>query len=180
MARPTLTPEEVETFRTRLCEVAMERIAEHGYDGLSLRGLTEALGCSYAMPYRYFRNKQHIFAAVRALAYDRFAEALERGVERSAGDFEQRLPDMVQAYVHFAKTAPHEYKLICELGLPGPDRHPEYWPKELRSWQIWLSEVEAAVDQGMVFGDPTTIAHVLWAGLHGAISVGLLQDLPPI
>ena len=77
MARPTLRDEEVERFRQRLCDLALRRVAESGYEGVTLRGLARDLGCSYATPYRYFRDKEEIFAAVRALAYERFGAALE-------------------------------------------------------------------------------------------------------
>ncbi len=176
MARPPLSPEAVEQFRQRLCELAMERIAEHGYDGLSLRGLTQALGCSYATPYRYFRDKQDIFAAVRALAYDRFAAAIEHAAD-GMGDPEARVYALTAAYVRFAQTAPHAYKLICELGLPGRDEHPEYWPKERRSWEIWVGEIQSAVDSGLLVGDPVEVAHVFWASVHGAVSLHLGRKL---
>jgi AcrR family transcriptional regulator len=176
MARPQLSPEEIERFRHRLCSMAMERIAEHGYEGLSLRGLTKALGCSYATPYRYFRDKQHIFAAVRALAYEQFASALDEGAMEN-GDAERRLHALMQAYVRFARQTPHAYKLICELGLPGPDEHPEYWPKERRTWEIWAGEVEHAIDSGLIAGDPIQIAHVFWASVHGAVSLHLGRKL---
>jgi AcrR family transcriptional regulator len=172
MARPTLRPEEVERFRKRLCEAALVRIAESGYGGLTLRGLARDLGCSYATPYRYFRDKEAIFAAVRALAYERFGSALESAA-RDVIDPEERLRAMVSGYVRFAVAEPEAYRVMMELELPGPDRHPEYWAKERQTWEVWEAELARAIDAEVLDGDPSTIAHVFWAGVHGAVSLHL-------
>jgi AcrR family transcriptional regulator len=172
MARPTLRPEEVERFRQRLCEAALVRIAERGYSALTLRGLARDLGCSYATPYRYFRDKEAIFAAVRALAYERFGNALES----AAGDVrnpEQRLRAMVTGYLRFAAAEPQAYRIMMELELPGPDHHPEYWAKERQTWEVWEAEIARAIDAGVLEGDASTVAHVFWASVHGALSLHL-------
>ncbi|MDP6541055.1 MAG: helix-turn-helix domain-containing protein, partial [Planctomycetota bacterium] len=59
-----LSGEEVEAFRERLRAVAERQFAERGFDGVSLRSITDELGCSRMTPYRYFRDKADIFAAV--------------------------------------------------------------------------------------------------------------------
>jgi len=153
-----------------LCETALHRIARWGYGGVTLRGLARDLGCSYATPYRYFRDKEAIFAAVRALAYQHFGDALESAVA-DAIDPEDRLRAMVTGYLHFAAAEPQAYRVMMELELPGPDRHPEYWAKERQTWEVWEAEITRAVDAGVLEGDPRTIAHVFWAGVHGAVSL---------
>src|SRR6202158_2679268 len=81
----TLSAEQVEEFRVRLCEVAQHRFATEGRDAVSMRQLAEALGRSPMTPDRYFRNKDEILAAVRTAAFDRFAGALEQAAA-AAGD----------------------------------------------------------------------------------------------
>ena len=49
-----------------------------------MRQLADDLGCSPMTPYRYFRDKDAILAAVRAAAFDRFAAALRRRPGRPA------------------------------------------------------------------------------------------------
>ena len=103
MARPSLQPAEVERFRQRLCEVALQRFAEDGFAGVTLRALARDLGCSYATPYRYFRDKEHIFAAVRSLAYERFGAALESAAVGES-DPERRLRLMLKSFVRFGRA----------------------------------------------------------------------------
>jgi AcrR family transcriptional regulator len=135
VARPSLRPDEIESFRERLCDAAMETFAEQGYEAVTLRGLAEKLGCSHATPYRYFADKREIFAAVCALGFDRFADALERAA-RGVADPEERLRAIGRAYFKFAMSQPHAYRIMFELREPVGAPHPHYKIKELRSWQV--------------------------------------------
>ena len=93
MGRPPLTAEEEKQFRSRLCETALSMFADGGYATFTLRSLAARMGCSHATPYRYFANREEIFAAVRAEGFRRFADALEGGVA-SHGDPEKRLREL--------------------------------------------------------------------------------------
>ena len=62
----------------RLCAVAERLFAERGPQGVTMRELARELGVSAMTPYRYFKDKESILAAVRANAFDDFAAALEQ------------------------------------------------------------------------------------------------------
>ena len=68
---------EAEAFRQRLVEAAEKLIIGRKSIDFTMRELAVAVGCSPMLPYRYFEDKDDILAAVRALAFTRFAEALE-------------------------------------------------------------------------------------------------------
>src|ERR1044071_9304655 len=76
-----LTEADIGAFRDSLCEVAEKQFAEHGPDGVTIRELADAMGVSPMTPYRYFKDKDAILAAVRARAFNRFAEAMEKAAE---------------------------------------------------------------------------------------------------
>ena len=176
MARPALRPDEIESFRARLCEAAMQMFADDGYEAVTLRALAEKLGCSHALPYRYFADKQEIFAAVCALGFDRFADALERAA-RGVDDPEARLRALAVAYFRFALREPHAYRIMFELREPDRAAKPQYRVKEIRSWQALQQAVELAVQAGVLAGEPDLLAHQLWAGLHGLVSLHLAGKL---
>jgi len=154
----------------------MRTFADEGYEAVTLRGLAEKLGCSHATPYRYFADKQEIFAAVCALGFDRFADALERAA-RGVLDPELRLRALGRAYFRFATTEPHAYRIMFELRESPGVAQPRYRAKEIRSWQALHEAVELAVQAGVLAGDPDMIAHQLWAGLHGLVSLHLAGKL---
>ena len=85
-----LTEQDIADFRAELCRVATERFARFGYEGVTMRQLAEALGCSPKTPYRYFKDKADILATVRAQAFASFADTLERPRRRRDGSARAR------------------------------------------------------------------------------------------
>ena len=81
-----LNDKDIADFRSELCKVATERFARFGYEGVTMRQLAEALGCSPKTPYRYFKDKADILATVRAQAFGKFADALEAAAKGPAAD----------------------------------------------------------------------------------------------
>lgn len=180
MPRPALSQTEIDRFRARLCRAATRRFAREGYAGVSLRGLATDLGCSPTTPYRYFRDKDEIFAAVRASAFAKLAGAAET-VLRSEADPRRRLVRLGETYLRFAREEPHAYRVIFELAQPEPSRYPELAAARRRAWSAIRSGVRSAREAGVVAGDLETLTHVLWAGLHGVAALhlaGQLSDRP--
>lgn len=178
MPRASLTPEAIEAFRDALCRVATRRFAEEGYAGVTLRALAAELGCSPMTPYRYFRDKRDIFAAVRAAAFRRFADAQEAAAA-GEGDPLARLAALYRAYVRFALEEPHAYRIMFELHQPdAPSAAPELEKQERRAWQALRDAVGEAVSAGVLRGgDPEVLAHVFWASVHGLVALHLAGKL---
>ncbi len=171
-----LSGEEVQSFRERVREVAERQFAERGFEGVSLRTITDELGCSRMTPYRYFRDKADIFAAVRTSAYLRFAAAQEKAAAESA-DPAVSLAALGRAYIAFAVAEPDAYRLMFELAQPDPDDHPELREAEAHAWAPLRDGIRAAVDAGEIEGDPKVLAHGFWAGVHGLASLHLAGKL---
>ena len=119
-----LSSAKVEAFRARMCDAAERRFAKHGVDGVTMRQLADELGCSAMTPYRYFRDKDEILAAVRAAAFDRFADAMEKAA-RIRGDAAAKARAVGAAYIRFALRDQRAYRLMFDLSQPDQDRFPE-------------------------------------------------------
>lgn len=173
MPRAALSPTEIADFREQLCGVAERLFAEQGFPGVTLRALAAELGVSAMTPYRYFRDKDAIFAAVRAAGFRRFADAQEAAYAAES-DPERRLRAMARSYVDFARREPHAYRIMFEMNpLTGVERYPELVAQQVRGWEPLLRGVTAAVDAGRLAGDPRHLAHVFWAAVHGIASLHL-------
>jgi AcrR family transcriptional regulator len=177
MPRPLSEPE-IDEFRDRLCGAAAKLFARHGRDGFTLRALANELGISPMTPYRYFKDKDEILAAVRARAFDRFSEALEQAFARE-GTISERAGRAGEAYVHFAFTEPDSYRLMFELEQPSEADYPELVRALARARNTMTAHVVGLVEQGLLAGDPVVIGHVYWAGLHGAVMLELSGKLTP-
>lgn len=174
--RATLSAEKIDAFRERLVEAAAHLFARRGYDGVTLRAIATELGCSPMTPYRYFRDKQEIFAAVRARAFERFADDQEQAC-RDGGEPLAVLGQLGRAYVRFALADPEAYRLMFELGQPLPDSYPELRAAQLRSISPLRQWIGRAVEAGRLEGDPAVLTHVFWSGAHGIASLQLAGKL---
>lgn len=173
-----LSPAEIETFRARLCRAAERRFAEAGVDGVSLRALAGELGCSPMTPYRYFRDKEEILAAVRAAAFDRFAAALEQAAAGARGDAAARGRAVGEAYLRFALAEPDAYRLMFDLSQPREERYPDLVRAVARARRTMTAYVERLVAEGVLDGDPTLLGYVYWAAVHGVVVLQLAGKLP--
>jgi AcrR family transcriptional regulator len=176
MARAALSPGAVGAFREHLVGVATRRFAEQGYAGVTLRTLAAELGCSPMTPYRYFRNKAEIFAAVRTAAFARFAAAQEQAAA-AAPDPLERLRALGLAYLDFAAADADGYRLMFELTQPTDATPAELDEQAVRAWTPLREATAAAIAAGVLTGDPDRLAHVFGASLHGAVALHLAGKL---
>ena len=170
-----LTDSEVADFRDRLCAAAERLFAERGPDGVTMRQLAAELGVSPMTPYRYFKDKDAILAAVRAGGFTRFAEALEAAYAKG-GDPIQRMSAVAEAYVDFALGHSNAYGLMFDLTQPDAD-YPELQEAEGRARLTLTRHVEGLIEAGLLTGDPKMIAHMFWAALHGTVVLQLAGKL---
>jgi AcrR family transcriptional regulator len=176
MPRAALSPTALEDFRRRACEVALRLYAAHGYPAVTMRALAAELGVSAMTPYRYFESKEALFARVRARAFGRFRERLTAALPGRGGEL-TRLRRLKAAYVGFAVEHPDAYRIMFELRLPEAARDPALVAESRRAFAPLLGTVQSAVAKGELRGDPLTIAHLLWAGAHGLVTLHLAGHL---
>jgi AcrR family transcriptional regulator len=176
MPRAGLSESEIAEFRTRLTEVALRLFAEQGYEGVTLRALAAELGVSPMTPYRYFADKDEIIQSVRQLAYDRMADAGEAAV-RGIADPRERLLALGRGIVAFALAEPHAYRHMFELNQPDAPPPIGSVNPAGRGWAAIMETVRDAVEAGVLTGDPLTVAHLMWAGVHGLVTLHLAHKL---
>ncbi|MAK81997.1 TetR/AcrR family transcriptional regulator [Phenylobacterium sp.] len=173
-----LTESDVADFRDRLCEVAEQLFAERGPEAVTMRQLASALGVSPMTPYRYFKDKDDILAAVRTAGFDRFAEALEVAYAQP-GDARARGAAVGEAYVTFAFEHPQTYKLMFDMYQPNEADYPELARSANRARATMSQYVRSLVESGHLVGDPVRIGEMFWATTHGCIVLEMVGKLPP-
>lgn len=173
-----LSSEDVEAFRSRLCEAAETLFAERGIEAVTMRELAQALSVSPMTPYRYFKDKDAILAAVRAAAFARFAARLEAAMA-GAADPLRRSRDAGQAYVDFALSEPQAYRLMFDLNQPTEGDYPELQNAIVRARRTMTVHIEAMIQAGQLEGDAELIGHLFWSVLHGMLMLQLTGKLAP-
>src|ERR1700761_8365731 len=114
----TLSPTDVQAFQARLCDVAEQLFAARGFDGVTLREMAEALGVSSMTPYRYFKDKDAILAAVRTRAFNDFAQAMETAAAHGK-DAIAKSQAAGKAYQDFAFANAEAYRLMFMVREKG-------------------------------------------------------------
>ncbi|MFZ5668328.1 MAG: TetR/AcrR family transcriptional regulator [Pseudomonadota bacterium] len=173
-----LSESDVADFRERLIAAAERLFAEHGPDGVTMRQLAAALGVSPMTPYRYFKDKDAILAAVRASGFARFATAMEEATRVSA-DGVDRSEATGRAYVRFALGHPDAYRLMFDFSQPNEADYPDLVEATGRARAMLIRHAEGLVAAGEAQGDPVMIAHILWASLHGGLVLQMAGKLSP-
>ena len=176
MPRLALTDSEISAYRERIIEAASRLFAAEGFEAVTLRAIATEIGCSPMTPYRYFRDKDEIFALVRAEAFRRFADAQER-VAAATDEAAETLARLGRAYVEFALAAPDAYRFMFELHQDTDGDYPELAEQGTRAWLPMREAVSRAIAAGTLEGDADTVAHVFWSGLHGLVSLHLAGKL---
>jgi AcrR family transcriptional regulator len=176
VARAFLSVEEVGAFRGKAVAAATRLFAERGYRGVTLRSLAKELGVSPMTPYRYFENKEELFAMVRTEAFRRFADAQRDAVAGIEGP-EDALRMLGRAYVSFALDEPDAYHIMFELLQAPAGTYPELEAEQARAFSYLHAAVQASVEAGLLEGESLRRAHYLWAQIHGLVSLHLAGKL---
>jgi AcrR family transcriptional regulator len=162
-----LTDTDIETFRERLCDVAEEMFASHGPEGVTMRQLAAELGVSSMTPYRYFKDKDAILAAVRRRAFSRFAAAMEDATRNAGG----AQPD--RAYLEYALANPAAYRLMFDTHQPTFHEYPDLLAAMERARATMTAGWKEQARTGKVGGDVELVGHLHWSAMHGAIMLEL-------
>ena len=173
-----LSDSEIAGFRERLIDAAERLFAEKGLEAVSLRQLAAELGVSAMTPYRYFKDKDEMLAAVRARGFDRFAETLEMALA-GPGEVPERVARVSEAYVAFAFEHPEAYGLMFDLRQPTEGDYPDFVRAAERARKTMGAHVELLIGAGLIEGDPVLLAHAFWAAIHGLVMLQLSNKLEP-
>jgi AcrR family transcriptional regulator len=151
-------------------------LVEEGYHHLSMRKIARAVGCSATSIYLHFESKD---ALIHALIEEGMARLYERLAEAAAAhaDPAARLDALARAYVRFGLENPEYYQVMFQL---HPDRMARYPAEDYRRARRNLELLARALADGARAGvfrveHADVEAHVLWAALHGLVSLLLAE-----
>ena len=176
MPRP-LSKLEIADFREKLTDAAASLVESMGHTDFTIRQLADAVNVSAMTPYRYFKDKDDIIAALRARAFHRFAEVLEKAYD-TPGSVIDKAGAAGAAYLRFALEDPTSYRLMFELNQPD-EQYPQLKKAADRARKTLTRHVGPLIEAGFAQGDPEVIGHVYWATLHGILMLQLSGKIDP-
>ncbi len=154
-------------LRRALIDQALRTIDKPGGEGLTLRGVGDALGVSRTALYRHFSDKQALVAAVAREGFRMLRLALVEAWEHHGGGgtgFEA----MGEAYVRFAVAHPSHYRVMFGRFVESGARDPELIEEAEAAFQALVDAlVELQRDGQARRDDPVMLARFVWAVTHG-------------
>jgi AcrR family transcriptional regulator len=168
-------------LKAALLQAAVALIAEVGPAAFTLREVARRAGISHNAPYRHFREKDELLAAVAAEGFERLADALGKPAKRSSGGPNpalRRFQASGLAYVRFALHSPEHLFVMFDWPL-APDRYPELSAAAKRAFTVLVGLVEDTQREGSLpAGDPLGLACVAWSLVHGVAKLAIAKRLP--
>ena len=176
----TARPNGADLRRSILDQARLLLLAE-GYQNLSMRRIARAAGCSATSIYLHFDDKD---ALVHALIDEGMAQLHDRLASAEAGlsDPDARLEAMSRAYVRFGLENAELYEAMFLLHPEQMARYPaEKYRRARRALGLFAGPLGAAGTgsggRTLSVENPEVASSVLWAALHGAVSLLLARRL---
>lgn len=164
-------------LKQSLLDAAVALIGEAGPQAFTLREVARRAGVSHNAPYRHFRDKDDLLAAVAAQGFDQLTESMEQAMAKGRTAAE-RLRLAGRGYVQFALGSPRHILVMFEGPKPAEPR-PEHVESAQRAFQTLLDAIAAAQAEGALpKGDPHRFAVVAWSGVHGLAKLAIGGQLP--
>ena len=181
--RPRSARGEGERLRQEILDAAEALLLRTGSEeAVSIRAVADAVGVTAPSIYRHFPDKNHLLFEVCAQHFARMAAFIESTAETSDDPLEA-IEHMAAAYVRFGTENPEHYRIM----FMGPSDHtPEQYADEqvleTGAFGSLVALVQRAIDGGQLraeLTDAVTVAHVLWAGVHGVVSLAVAKPNMP-
>tara|TARA_B110000977_G_scaffold67538_1_gene91687 strand:- start:188 stop:805 length:618 start_codon:yes stop_codon:yes gene_type:complete len=152
--------EELTKYACTICE-------RDGYTKLSIRSLAKESNVSQTAPYRHFKTKEEVYAAVAAEGFNKLYKAVFVESDKLT------LKDFIQScknYIDFGLQNANTYDLMFGTAVGDFSEHPELVEtanKTFESLVLNLSSFLKENDEAILAGKSITV----WALLHGMVGI---------
>src|SRR3954452_15631586 len=158
------------TTRETLLDAALRLLKERGPGALRIRELAAAAKQSTMGVYTHFGSKQGLLEQLYLHGFERLEERLNS--VPSDGQGPQELVAFALAYRQFALDEEALYGLMFERAAPDFVPSDASRMAALTTFEMLASRV---ADWRPDFTDPAADAHLLWATMHGLVSIELMH-----
>jgi AcrR family transcriptional regulator len=164
-------------LRQALLEAALRVIRELGPAAFTLREVARRAGVSHNAPYRHFRDKDALLAAVAAQGFRELTQAMREGADKQARPVD-RLKNSGMAYVGFALRRPEHFIVMFDAPVIA-SKDPEYVQAFEESFHTLVNYIRECQEAGeLPPGDTLDRALYAWSLVHGIAKLAVTGRLP--
>ncbi len=143
-------------LREAMIAAAGEILSEKGLSGLSLRGAARRAGVSQTAPYRHFKDREALLAAVAGDGFRMLIEEIDSNTLPFTHNAEEAVVAIGGAYIRFATTYPERFRLMFGRDIEHRQNFPDL-----------AVETERVAERiGCILKNPA-LGIGMWATMHG-------------
>jgi len=164
-------------LKQTLLQSAVKVLAKAGPRDFTLREVARQAKVSHNAPYRHFRDKDELLAAVAAQGFNRLADTMISASDAISDPLEAFRASGL-GYVRFALEWPDHFAIMFDSG-PDLGAYPDYAAAGHRAFQVLLDKIVAAQNARQLRpGDPNRLALIAWSLVHGIAKLAIAKRLP--
>ena len=163
-------------LKRTLLDAALELVRTKGADAFTLREVARRAGVSHNAPYRHFRDRGELLAAVAVEGYERLTQSMVKAAE-SATDPSERFLQCGFGFLQFAMRYPEHFKVIFDT--PQRYEYPEARAAGERTFGTLLGYIKECQDAGMLPQGDIRCLGLTYLGLvQGTAKLAVTGRLP--
>ena len=162
-----------------ILDTTRRMLVSEGYANLSMRKIAREIGYSATSIYLHFKNKDALFHALIDEGMNMLLRRQEDIAARYANRVSEKLKALCHGYIDFGLGVPEYYEIMF---LQHPKLSERFPIESFRRARKNLSLVRDTLDEGVrkekfEVHDANATTNVIWASLHGAVSILLAKRL---
>ena len=153
-------------LRPALLNASLALIRKEGLYGFTLREVARRAGVSHNAPYRHFRDRDDLLAAIAEDGFNHLTAKIREAASKSESPLE-RLRMAGIAYVQFGLDRPEEFNVMFSIKL-DPKIHPAAkWAGDAAFESLLALIVDCQGAGFLLRYEPRMAARIAWAQVHG-------------
>lgn len=170
---------EREQTKSRILDAAREMFVQDGIESVTMREIAKRIEYTPTAIYHHFRDKQALIEELCLIDFRSLAQAFQR-IDRIEDPLE-RLRRIGLAYVDYALDHPSHYRFMFmtpKPQLPASSLGISDGDPNSHAYGVLRSTVAEGIAAGCFrpeFTDADELAQVLWAGVHGLVSLHIVK-----
>lgn len=162
-------------LRQGMLDAAARLLNDEGPAALTVRRVADAVNCSTTLLYSLFGGKDGLANELYLEGFARLKAELEAAPRRkNAASGLARIASYACVYRGYAKRNPSYYQVMFGDVIAGFVPQVESRKRAWESLAVLIDAFEQCMNEGdLPPSDPTAAARLLWAAMHGAVSLEL-------
>lgn len=167
-------------LRAALVQAGLKLLTEGGVPALTLRAAAQLAGVSHAAPYRHFRDKEALLAAIAEEGFHLLTARMRREMEAGGPDPVTRLRACAWGYVAFARAHPGYFRTMFggAISADCAAQTPSLMAAGQEAFGVLRDQIADGIQrQWLRRGDADELSLAAWSLVHGLSMLAIDRQL---